>query len=127
MAPRSSQAKPPARRRHTNGMVVEDRRSHPRRPVDLLLNKYVQGRPYVCRATDISPAGMQLQAIQEPQSEVTHVSVQFELPGREAVINCTGRLVPREDGQTGLEFVQISPKNQQILESYLEEWDESAP
>ena len=39
---------------------ASDRRGDDRRPVDLLINRFLNGYPYLCRATDISRSGMRM-------------------------------------------------------------------
>src|SRR5262245_20434623 len=37
---------------------LDDRRVHRRAPLDVLANRFLDGYPYLCRATDISPRGI---------------------------------------------------------------------
>ena len=74
-----------------------DQRREKRAPVDLMLNKYINGEPHLCRAVNLSRGGMLLRKIFEP--DVTHHSVmlEFQLPGFPEVIRAEGRHRREED------------------------------
>ena len=62
--------------------MAEQRRTG-RAQIDILLNKYVGGVPYTARARDISPGGVRLSRLLEPEHAGRRVGLQFQLPGSE--------------------------------------------
>ena len=47
-------------------MDASDRRQSPRKRVDLLFNKYIDGYPHICRTIDVSEGGLLLERVSEP-------------------------------------------------------------
>ena len=45
---------------------MTDRRQSPRKRVDLLFNKYIDGYPHLCRTIDVSEGGLLLERVNEP-------------------------------------------------------------
>lgn len=45
---------------------MTDRRQSPRKRVDLLFNKYIDGYPHLCRTIDVSEGGLLLERVSEP-------------------------------------------------------------
>lgn len=102
-------------------MKARDRRSDLRVPVDILLNKYLKGRPYLCRASNLSEDGVMVHGVTEPQSTEVHVGLQFQLPGTERVITCSGQVVHEHGWSTayGIRFTHISPQNRDYIQRYV--------
>ena len=100
---------------------LEERRKANRVPVDMLLNKYLKGRPYLCRATDLSTDGLLIKGILEPQSSDVHVGLQFQLPGSDMVITCAGQVVREQGWQTtyGIHFRSLTPENRALIQRYV--------
>lgn len=102
---------------------TSDRRGGNRSPIDLLLNRFVDGQPYLCRATDISRTGIRLQPILEPASgsKVRYMGLQFQLPGSERVITASAEavFVGKEGHQVGVRFTRIAPEHADALDRYL--------
>jgi hypothetical protein len=98
-----------------------DKRTDRRIAVDLLLNKYLRGRPYLCRASDISRNGLLVHRIHEPESEETVVGLQFQLPSSERIITCVGHVVHdhRWLPAQGIQFTSIAPEHQDLIDDYL--------
>jgi hypothetical protein len=90
-------------------------------PVDILLNKYIKGRPYVARASNLSRHGLLVHRLFEPDNEEQTVGLQFQLPGTERVITCAGRVIyeHRWLPANGVEFTKIAPEHQKLLDSYI--------
>jgi hypothetical protein len=99
-----------------------DQRSTPRVSVDILLNKYVKGRPYLCRASNFSRGGLLVHRIREPQNDETHIGLQFQLPGDDRVITCAGRVVfeHKWTDASGVRFTAIAPEHQQLIDEFLD-------
>ena len=72
--------------------MAEQRRTG-RAQIDILLNKYVGGVPYTARARDISPGGVRLARLLEPEHAGKRVGLQFQLPGSSEVIYAEGEVV----------------------------------
>ena len=45
---------------------VNERRITDRAPIDLFLNKYIDGYPHLCRTIDVSEGGLLLERVSEP-------------------------------------------------------------
>lgn len=102
-------------------LVNDDNRLDFRVPVDIVLNKYVNGRPYLCRATNISRCGVLLHRVFEPSHETTNVGLQFQLPGSDRVITCAARVVHQEGsrGGYGVRFTHLAPEHQTMIDSFI--------
>ena len=98
-----------------------DHRYDRRVPIDILLNKYVKGRPYLCRATNISRRGLLVHRIHEPQLPETHIGLQFQLPGDDRVITCAGQITYEHSWLTasGIRFTSVAPEHQQLIDSFI--------
>jgi hypothetical protein len=80
--------------------IKSDRRADPRREVDLLMNRFLNGYPYLCRASDISRTGMRVHPLSGGSPATRFVGLQFQLPGCADVITASGEVVAG-DGQPG--------------------------
>ena len=60
---------------------MTDKRTANRAQVDIYLNKYVDGVPYLARASNISPTGISVAHLIEPRHSEKNVGLQFQLPG----------------------------------------------
>ncbi len=97
----------------------ERRRDH-RSKIDLLLNRYLDGRPYMCRATDISRTGMRVVPLIEPQDagRFRYMGLQFQLPGSDRIITASGEAVSCDVGsrQVGIRFTAIAPDHVALID-----------
>jgi hypothetical protein len=86
-----------------------ERRTDPRREIDLLMNRFLNGYPYLCRASDISRTGMRIHPISGAQTANRFVGLQFQLPGSAEVITASGEVVssPSKDGPIGVRFTRM--------------------
>jgi hypothetical protein len=103
-----------------------ERRTDDRRPVDLLLNRFLDGYPFLCRAVDISRKGMRLETFREPAGAPRFMGLQFQLPGVDEVITASGEAVfadaRDEDGSrraVGIRFTALPPRSAALIESFL--------
>jgi hypothetical protein len=103
-----------------------DRRYHSRMKLDLLVNRFLNGHPYMCRMTDISRTGARLVPILEP--ELPHgprfVGLQFQLPGRDEILTASGEMVSLDaDTETsravGVRFTNLPPDAAWAIEAFL--------
>ncbi|MCA9673087.1 MAG: PilZ domain-containing protein [Myxococcales bacterium] len=100
---------------------VDDRRIDFRISVDLVLNKYIGGRPYLCRASNLSRCGLLLHRVFEPENDLERVGLQFQLPGSDRVITCAGRVAFElpDGGGTGVEFTNVDPEHQTMIDDFI--------
>jgi hypothetical protein len=88
-----------------------DRRGEERREVDLLINRFLNGYPYLCRATNISRTGMRVVPLHEPAVETHFMGLQFQLPGSEELVTASGEAVfaAGSTGPVGIRFTRMPP------------------
>jgi hypothetical protein len=86
-----------------------ERRADARREIDLLMNRFLNGYPYLCRASDISRTGIRLHPISGASSATRFVGLQFQLPGCADIITASGEVVsgPTKDGPCGVRFTRM--------------------
>jgi hypothetical protein len=102
-----------------------ERRTHRRTPLDVFANRFLDGYPYLCRATDISPEGMCLRRLHEPAlspgPRARFMGLQFQLPGSSEVLTASGEVVSHDDeqGTVGVRFTQLAPQTAQALRDFL--------
>ncbi len=102
-------------------MNFQDKRRERRSPINILLNKYVDGEPHVCRAVNLSRGGMLLYKVFEPDLPQGEVSLEFQLPGSSRIL--------RADGQTfaehrwarahGVRFMRMADEDKELIERFL--------
>lgn len=96
------------------------RRTHRRIPLDLYVNKLINGVPFLARTKDLSRHGMYVHQLLEPSSpEHAHIAVEFALPGTEEVIWAEAEVVHRGSGGTGLRFRDLTPRQTHLIEGYI--------
>lgn len=99
-----------------------DRRTMRRAKTDLFVNRFLNGHPYLCRMTDISLSGARLVAINEPRitPPPSYMGLQFQLPGRRAVMTAFGETVTRADGHAvGVRFTRLPASAAAAIEALL--------
>lgn len=97
-----------------------ERRCSKRTRVDLMINKYIDGYPYACRAVDISKGGVLLERMREPRHDRTFYPVEIGVPGVADRIWAWTRQV-RVSGRTqALRFVAMDPFDQLLLDQYID-------
>jgi hypothetical protein len=101
-----------------------DLRQDVRVSIDILLNKYVKGRPYLCRATNLSRHGLLVHRVHEPLSREHSVGLQFQLPDDDRVITCAGEVVFEHDWlkANGIRITAIAPEHQALIDRYLDRY-----
>ena len=103
---------------------MAEKRKRARAPLDVYLNKYMSGVPYMARGKDISRDGLQLAHLIEPSSGVKRVGLQFQLPGCEEVIYAEGEVVREWVGSnasdgSGVRFTLLTERHQKLIEQYV--------
>jgi hypothetical protein len=104
------------------GIGASERRRCRRAPVDVFANRFQQGYPYLCRATDISRKGMRLRTFNEPQLPASALSgLQFQLPGSAEVLTASAEVVFEDpaSGVLGIRFLHLSKNAQAAIDGYL--------
>jgi hypothetical protein len=103
-------------------MFTKDNRGDRRMPIDILLNKYIDGEPHTCRAVNISRGGMLLYKIFEPDCEQQgEVSLEFQLPGSMRILRVDGITLSehRWARAHGVRFTRMSEDDRELLHQYL--------
>jgi hypothetical protein len=98
-----------------------DRRHAPRASIDVLANRFLDGYPYLCRATDISRGGLRLYRFNEPHTPNRFVGLQFQLPGCDEVLTASGEIVS-EDGDSrtvGVRFTHLPPQAAAAIDRFV--------
>jgi PilZ domain len=109
-----------ARRRRS-----QERRESHRLPVDVLVNRFIDGYPYLCRATDISRSGMRVVPFIEPRHGPAQgprsLGLQFQLPGTEEVLTASGETVFAQDdrGAVGIRFTLLPSGTAACLDRFM--------
>ena len=101
---------------------IRDRRRDHRRPVDVFVNRFVNGYPYLCRATDISRSGMRLLPLLEPRATPPRfMGLQFQLPGSTEIVTASGEAVSIDEdgGPVGVRFTKLPPDSAAVLDRFL--------
>ncbi len=104
---------------------MSDKRKQPRVNLDIYLNKYVAGVPYMARTSDISRDGVGLAHLIEPNMAGRRVGLQFQLPGSEEVIYAEGEIVREwadvdnsEEG-SGVKFTLLTERHRRMIDQYI--------
>src|SRR5437868_13132755 len=104
-----------------------EKRRDVRKPIDIVLNKYIDGEPHLCCAVNVSRGGMLLRRVFEPERQHHTVVLEFQLPGSQRVLRAQGRTLTSPGGRScGVRFTYLSPETGQLLEQFLSQ-DASAP
>ena len=100
--------------------MTKDRRQR-RMGIDILVNKYIEGEPHVCRAVNVSTGGMLLYKVFEPDVPHDEVSVEFQLPGSQRVLRADGVTLAEHHTSRahGVRFTRIAEEDKLLLEQFL--------
>src|SRR6187549_68247 len=101
-------------------MPNADRRTR-RIPVDILINKYIDGEPHVCRAVNVSSGGMLLYKVFEPDVAQEEVSIEFQLPGSQRVLRADGVTLAEHQWARahGVRFTRIAEEDRALIDRFL--------
>lgn len=103
-------------------------RKSPRVAVDVFVNKFIDGTPYLCRTTDISAEGIYVGALIEPEHGAANenpgsIGLQFQLPGTDEVIYAEGEIVRAQQRKRtqgyGIRFTHLARRHQMLIEQYV--------
>ena len=102
---------------------MSDKRNTRRAPLDIYLNKYISGVPYMTRCSDISQEGVNLAHLIEPQHGGKRVGLQFQLPGTDEVIYAEGEVVREwvDSSQqgSGVRFTLLTERHRRMIDKYI--------
>jgi hypothetical protein len=98
-----------------------DRRYNKRVKVDLFINRFLNGQPYMCRMVDISRTGIRLAPMIEPDGNLapSFMGLQFQLPDRNDVLTASGVAITRDQKTVGVRFTSLPPDSAWAIESFL--------
>ena len=98
-----------------------DRRYNKRVKVDMFINRFLNGQPYMCRMVDISRTGIRLAPMLEPDGgrAPEYMGLQFQLPDRNDVLTASGMTITRDDKTVGVRFTSLPPDSAWAIESFL--------
>jgi len=108
-------------RRRTRRQRTSNRRSHQRVAIDVLVNRFLDGQPYMCRMVDISRTGARLVPMIEPDGSRAprFMGLQFQLPDRDDILTASGETVTRDGRTVGVRFTNLPPDAAWAIESFL--------
>ncbi len=108
-----------------------DKRGVRRVPLDIYLNKFLDGVPYLARSRDISMEGIYLTRLIEPRFRGRRVGLQFQLPGSEEVVYAEGEIardVERASTEgIGVRFTLLTERHRKLIERYVSRHQDTAP
>ena len=81
---------------------MEDKRETLRARLDVYLNQFIDGTPYMARSSNISNQGLSFAHLLEPAIEKKSIGLQFQLPGSDEIIYAEGHVI-RKWGTDGVE------------------------
>ncbi len=104
---------------------MSNKRKNARVPLDIYVNKYMGGVPYMARVADIGAEGVSLARLIEPEQRAQRVGLQFQLPGSEEVIYAEGEVVrewveaaPRHE-RSGVRFTLLTERHRRMIDDYV--------
>lgn len=98
---------------------VSDARTGRRVPVDIYVNKVIDGVPHLARTRDISRSGLYLHRLLEPEAPSgARIAVELVLPGTDEVLWAEAEVVRDADGGSGLRFVDLTPRQERLLAAF---------
>lgn len=101
-----------------------NRRITQRAKVDVLINRFLDGQPYMCRMTDISATGLRLVPLLEPKGKPAprFMGLQFQLPGINTVLTASAEAVDGATGThgTGVKFTSLPAECASLIRRFVE-------
>ncbi len=101
--------------------MTSEKRHNPRRPIDILLNKYIDGQPHVCRGVNLSRGGMLVHKLFEPDVPHLSVTIELELPGSPDVLCIEGVVLTagRSARSMAIRFLRMPPRVARLIEQFV--------
>lgn len=102
---------------------MADKRKNARASMDVYMNKYISGTPYLSRTRDISPEGVSLSRLLEPEHSGKRVGLQFQLPGSEEIIYAEGEVirewVAERVERSGVKFTLLTERHRRMIRDFI--------
>ncbi len=102
---------------------MSEQRHSRRVPLDVYLNKFIKGVPFMARARDISAEGIYLTQLIEPTGTVQRVGLQFQLPGCNEIIYAEGEVVRDVEKEAarghGVRFTLLTDYHRRLIERFI--------
>jgi hypothetical protein len=96
-----------------------DRRITIRKPLDVFLNKFIQGYPYLCRTVDVSTTGVLVETYSEPEVGEDRFPLELRLPNEDEALWLWVHRVRSSGKYQALEFVSASPPVRRRIEEFV--------
>ncbi len=98
-----------------------DIRQERRVQIDILVNKYIDGEPHVCRAVNLSRGGILLYKVFEPDLPHSEVSLEFMLPGSSRILRVDGVALAEHPWARahGVRFVRMADEDRELLSRFI--------
>ena len=104
---------------HVGPSISNERREDSRAAVDVFMNRFLDGHPYLCVARDVSRTGMRLRPLSGPQIHTGFLGLQFQLPGSEDVLTASGEVIREGNEEVAVRFTHIPNHAKDALERFL--------
>jgi hypothetical protein len=98
-----------------------ERRSSHRTPVNLMVNTYLDGYPYACKAVDLSQSGMLMEPIAEPSHAREAFPIEIGMPGMADSIWIWARKVGSRGRAHAVRFVAVDAFDRILLDRIIED------
>ena len=97
-------------------------RRNRRIPMDLYINKLINGVPFMVRTANLSKGGLFVHRLIEPTPpQDAHIALEFSLPGTKEVLWAEAEVSHRgEDGAMGLEFRDLTPRVSRLINEFVD-------
>lgn len=98
-------------------------RRNRRIPLDIYLNKMINGVPFLVRTRDLSREGIYVHRVIEPDTpNGAHLALEFQLPGTDEVIWTEAECVHGEQERgIGLRFKDLSNRQARLLADFIDD------
>lgn len=108
-------------------MGTFNRRQGLRMPLQLFLNTYSEDKTERCMSLNISPDGIFLNRLFQPETQdPSTVVMEFQLPGMSEVIWAKGEVCYDKTDEyfhkTGVRFTTIAKKHRELLKDYINDY-----
>jgi hypothetical protein len=104
------------------------KREAKRAQLDIYANKIIDHEPYLAKVRDISPEGVYLYRLLEPEFPVSKpIGLELKLPDSSNVIWAVGKVVRRDDQEltngSAVRFTHIAESDRQTIRDYIDSHD----
>jgi hypothetical protein len=100
-------------------MSLEERRIDTRIPVELLINKYIDGHPYLVHGVNISWTGVLVERVIEPTFRREMYPLEIGLPDEDSPIWVWSLPVWTSDKRQALRFIGLDTRDERALARFI--------